>query len=243
VTELLARVGGSSVTANCPRADQGGRHVDMVVGADHRGRAGVGVWRDAATGPLTALRQRPDHAGAAAGSGRRLGGVAGGVQAQRAPPTTQRCPAQRVRVRRRGWGQWVSATPSSPLLEGRAVRPRGAMSGAWLGWTPLSHLGQVRCCRGGGWLPWQVVVSAAGMWVDIWTIAARDGGARDPGHRCHRHHRGGAGAAARRGGRAGPGPWFARPRRQPRSSGWVWRPPWALLHLAITQTGVLHQSP
>ena len=61
VTELLARVGGSSVTANWPCADQGGRHVDVVVGADHRGRAGVGVWRDAASRPLTALRQRPDH--------------------------------------------------------------------------------------------------------------------------------------------------------------------------------------
>jgi hypothetical protein len=52
-------VAGSSVSLNCPGADQGGRHVDMVVGADHRGRAGVGVWRDAATGPLTALRYRP----------------------------------------------------------------------------------------------------------------------------------------------------------------------------------------
>ena len=31
VTELLARVGGSSVSLNCPCADQGGRHVDMVV--------------------------------------------------------------------------------------------------------------------------------------------------------------------------------------------------------------------
>jgi hypothetical protein len=61
VTELLARVAGSSVSLNCPGADQGGRHVDMVVGADHRGRAGVGVWRDAASSRLTARRQRPDH--------------------------------------------------------------------------------------------------------------------------------------------------------------------------------------
>jgi hypothetical protein len=59
VTELLAQVCGSSVSLNWPCADQGGRHVDMVVGPDHRGRAGVGVWRDAATGPLTALRQQP----------------------------------------------------------------------------------------------------------------------------------------------------------------------------------------
>jgi hypothetical protein len=60
VTELLARVAGSSVTANCPCADQGGCHVDMVVGADHRGRGGVGVWRDPAS-PLTVRRQRPGH--------------------------------------------------------------------------------------------------------------------------------------------------------------------------------------
>jgi hypothetical protein len=59
VTELLAWVGGSSVSLNCPCADQGGRRVDMVVGADRRGRAGVGVWRDAASGPLTARRRRP----------------------------------------------------------------------------------------------------------------------------------------------------------------------------------------
>jgi hypothetical protein len=61
MTELLARVAGRSVSLNCPCADQGGRHVDMVVGADHRGRAGVGVWRDAASSRLTARRQRPDH--------------------------------------------------------------------------------------------------------------------------------------------------------------------------------------
>jgi hypothetical protein len=59
--ELFARVGGSSVSLTCSCADQGGRHVDMVVGADHRGRACVGVWRDAAARPLTALRQRRGH--------------------------------------------------------------------------------------------------------------------------------------------------------------------------------------
>jgi hypothetical protein len=53
VTELLARVGGSSVSLNCPCADQGGRHGDMVVGADRRGRCCVGVWCDSASGPLT----------------------------------------------------------------------------------------------------------------------------------------------------------------------------------------------
>jgi hypothetical protein len=50
----------------------------MVVGADHRGRAGVGIWRDAATGPLTALANGPVTAGAPGGPGRRLGDGSGG---------------------------------------------------------------------------------------------------------------------------------------------------------------------
>jgi hypothetical protein len=67
VTELLAQVGGSSVNLNCPCADQGGRNVDMVVGADHHRRAGIGVWHDAATGPLTALPTSPVTDGALLG--------------------------------------------------------------------------------------------------------------------------------------------------------------------------------
>ena len=63
--------------------------------------------------------------------------------------------------------------------------------------TPLSHLGQVTSCRGRGRLCRHALASAAGMWVDTPTIAARSGGARDPGHRCHRQHGLGAGAAAR----------------------------------------------
>src|SRR5512132_846441 len=78
VTELLARVAGSSVAANCPCADQGGRHVDMVVGADHRGRAGGGVWRDAASRPLTARISGPVTASAPAGPGRWRGDRSGG---------------------------------------------------------------------------------------------------------------------------------------------------------------------
>jgi hypothetical protein len=50
----------------------------MVVGADHRGRAGVGIWRDAATGPLTALASGPATVGTPAGPGQRPDGVAGG---------------------------------------------------------------------------------------------------------------------------------------------------------------------
>ena len=71
-----------------------------------------------------------------------------------------------------------------------------------------------------------VLASAAGCgWIPQ-RIAARDGGARDPGHRCHRHHRGSwCGCSPRR---ARPsGPWSVRPRRPPRSSVWAWRPPWA----------------
>jgi hypothetical protein len=66
-----------------------------------------------------------------------------------------------------------------------------------LGCTPLSHLGQVTSCRGRGRICRHALASAAGMWVDTPTIAARSGGARDPGHRCHRQHGLGAGAAAR----------------------------------------------
>jgi Protein of unknown function DUF47 len=50
---------------------------------------------------------------------------------------------------------------------------------------------------GGGRLLGSVLASAAGWgWIPQ-RIAARYGGARDPGHRCHRHHWLGAGAAAR----------------------------------------------
>src|SRR5512132_4409153 len=72
--ELFAWVGGSSVSLTCSCADQGGRHVDMVVGADHRGRSGVAVWRDAGpSSPLTARRPSPITAGVPAGPGRRPG--------------------------------------------------------------------------------------------------------------------------------------------------------------------------
>jgi len=58
----LPGVGGSSVSLTCSCADQGGCHVDMVVGADHRGRCCVAVWRDAGpSSPLTAHRHQPDH--------------------------------------------------------------------------------------------------------------------------------------------------------------------------------------
>src|SRR4029450_2146685 len=78
VPELLARVAGSSVSLNCPGADQGGRHVDMVVGADHRGRGGVGVWGDAARSRLTRAASGPVTASAPAGPGRWRGDGSGG---------------------------------------------------------------------------------------------------------------------------------------------------------------------
>jgi hypothetical protein len=166
VTELLARVGGSSVSLNCPCADQGGRHVDMVVGADHRGRAGVGVWRDAATARLTARRQRPDH-GRRSCSTRPTAWWRGRWSRPSGPqPTTQRRPARRARYPA-GVGASAARLPRTVgCWQGRVVRPRGAMSGACLGWTPLSHRGQVRCCRGGGRPPRVGIGVRAGMGVE-----------------------------------------------------------------------------
>jgi hypothetical protein len=107
--ELFARVGGSSVSLTCSCADQGGFHVDMVVGADHRGRCCVAVWRDAGpSSPLTARRPSPITAGAPARPGRRRG-VAGVSRAPRAQPTTQRRPARRDRVCSRGWASGARA--------------------------------------------------------------------------------------------------------------------------------------
>jgi hypothetical protein len=141
MTKLLARVAGSSVSLNCPCADQGGRHVDMVVGADHRGRAGVGVWRDAASSRLTAWRHWPVTVGAPAGSGRRPDSGAGGSRPSGPQSTTPALLGPPGLGTTRGWGQWCSATASSSLLEGRIGWPRGAISGACLGCTPLSRLG------------------------------------------------------------------------------------------------------
>jgi hypothetical protein len=108
VTELLARVGGSSVTANWPCADQGGRHVDMVVGADHRGRAGVGVWRDAAPRPLTARRQRPGHGWRCCWTRPTIWRWGRWVQAQWAQPTTAGWPG------RLGYAAGVGASGARP---------------------------------------------------------------------------------------------------------------------------------
>jgi hypothetical protein len=95
----------------------------MVVGADHRGRAGVGIWRDAATGPLTALASGPVTVGAPAGPGRRPGGVAGRSRPSGPTPSLTGPPGAGCAA---GLGQWCSATASSSLLEGRVVRRRVA---------------------------------------------------------------------------------------------------------------------
>jgi hypothetical protein len=66
----------------------------MVVGADHRGRAGVGVWRDAATRPLTARRHQPVHSWRSCWTRPTAWRRGRWVQTQRTQPTTQRCPAR-----------------------------------------------------------------------------------------------------------------------------------------------------
>jgi hypothetical protein len=90
--ELFAWVGGSSVSLTCSCTDQGGCHVDMVVGADHRGRPRVAVWRDAEPSPLTARRHQPDHGWRSCRPGRRPGGGAGASRpsGHRRPPSAAR---------------------------------------------------------------------------------------------------------------------------------------------------------
>jgi hypothetical protein len=86
--ELFAWVGGSSVSLTCSCADQGGCHVDMVVGADHRGRCRVGVRRDAEPSPLTARRHQPDHGWRSCSTRPTTWRRGRCPQAQRAQPTT-----------------------------------------------------------------------------------------------------------------------------------------------------------
>jgi hypothetical protein len=71
----------------------------MVVGADHRGRAGVGIWRDAATGPLTALGQRPGHGWHSCWTRPTAWRCGRSVQAQRANPQPCRPTGRGVRSR------------------------------------------------------------------------------------------------------------------------------------------------
>jgi hypothetical protein len=87
--ELFAWVDGSSVSLTCSYADQGGCHVDMVVGADHRGRSRIAVWRDTGPpSPLTARRHQSARSQLALFSTRPTAWRRGRcLQAQRAQPT------------------------------------------------------------------------------------------------------------------------------------------------------------
>ena len=161
----------------------------MVVGADRRGRAGVGVWCDAATGPLTALRQRPGPgwgscwARPAWWRGRWGPGQVGRSR----PPSLARPGGLRYQP---GLGAVVLGHREQ-LVVGRPRRSP-SRSDVWcvVGSHPAVAPGTGAVLQGTRLAPWPVLASAAGMWVDIRAIAARDGGARDPGHRCHRQHRG-----------------------------------------------------
>jgi hypothetical protein len=128
--ELFAWVGGSSVSLTCSCADQGGCHVDMVVGADHRGRCRVGVRRDAEPSPLTAplparsrLELLLDQADGLAAWPVRPG------PAGAADP--QRCPARRARVPAR-YCQPFSRSNTRETRRSNVVvepgRPRGEAS-------------------------------------------------------------------------------------------------------------------
>jgi len=98
----------------------------MVVGADHRGRCGVAVWRGAGpSSPLTARRHQPDHGWRFFSTRPTAWRRGRWVQASgRSRPPALPGPAGSGTSR--GWGQWCSATASSSLLEGGVVRLRPA---------------------------------------------------------------------------------------------------------------------
>jgi hypothetical protein len=143
VVELFARVGGSSVSLNCSCADQGGRHGDMVVGADRRGRCCVGVWCDAASGPLTgatpAARSRLalllDQ-----GDGLAVGPVGPGPAGAADHPVL---PGLAGSCAQPGWGHARAATASSSLLEGPCrwpSKPSCAQGRSGLAWTTMARV-------------------------------------------------------------------------------------------------------
>jgi hypothetical protein len=139
VTKLLARVGGSSVTANCPCAAQGGCLVDMALGADHRGRACVAVWwGEGPSSPLTALRHQPDHGWRSCWTRPTAWRRGRCVQAQRAPQ-----PPSVAQPGGLGHAAGVGAIPARPrravrCWKGRVVRLRAATPRSVLAWRPAA---------------------------------------------------------------------------------------------------------
>jgi hypothetical protein len=119
----------------------------MAVGADHRGRACVAVWRDAGpSSPLTALRHQPDHGWRSCWTRPTAWRRGRWVQAQQAQPTTQRCPARRARVPA-GVGASGARPPGAVRCwKGGVVRLRAATPRSVLAWRsaaakpqPVAH--------------------------------------------------------------------------------------------------------
>jgi hypothetical protein len=112
VTELFTRVGGSSVTLTCC-IDQGGRYVDMVVGADSPDRAGRGGVRDAGSSPPLTPRHEPGHGRLPRSKSAPAWRCGRRAHAQRAPLAAHRRPARQTRTCSEGGGQWRAATASN----------------------------------------------------------------------------------------------------------------------------------
>jgi hypothetical protein len=139
--ELFARVVSSSVTANRRRADQGGRHARMVVGADYPDRAGLGGVRDAGpSSPLTPPRHRPGHGWRSCSTRATAWRRGRCAPAQRAPPTAHRCPARQARCGTVAGASAARPPPAARWRQGRSGGPHRAARQ----WRPGRRRGQRR---------------------------------------------------------------------------------------------------